>query len=131
LMLHTVDQLGLLCSDIENQMVNEEEFPVANPLRAAYRHSLLMGSFKKRLTELWIAWNLETTPGIFFAVTLIGAFVFCSVTFSLAVVAYLGTVGNLDGSLPCIATLVPPAIVFVLWNVYRARLARTKFWAPS
>ena len=90
-----------------------------------------MGRLRERLAQAVVAWSLEATPGIFFAVTLFGAFVFTAVTFSLALVAYLGTVGTFDASMACfLATLGPPAIVFVLWNVYRARLARFKFGAP-
>lgn len=90
-----------------------------------------MGRLKDRLTDTAVAWTLETTPGIFLAVTLIGAFVFSAVAFSLAVVAYLDTVGRFDASMVCfLATLGPPSVILVLWIVYRIRWFRLKFPLP-
>ncbi|TLZ40418.1 MAG: hypothetical protein E6K19_09290 [Methanobacteriota archaeon] len=87
-----------------------------------------MGKFRERLTKIRIDWSLETTPGIYFAVTIFGALVFTSVAFSLAVFGYLGTVGSFDGSAVCfVATLLPPFVVFVLWIRYRAKWFRVNF----
>lgn len=90
-----------------------------------------MGRPRDRLRVTAIAWTRETTPGIFVAVTIIGAFVFSAVVFSLAVVSYGGTVGSFDASMVCfIATLGPPFVIFVLWMIYRRRLFLLKFPLP-
>lgn len=90
-----------------------------------------MGRLRDRLRETTIAWTLETTPGIYVAVTLICAFVFSSVAFSLAVFAYFGTVGGFDASMVCfLATLGPPFAIVVLWFAYRIRWFRVKFPLP-
>ena len=87
-----------------------------------------MEKLRGRLTKTWVDWSLETTPGIYFAVTIFGALVFTSVAFSLAVVGYLGTVGSFDGSAICfVATLLPPLVILALWIIYRIKWARIKF----
>lgn len=86
-----------------------------------------MGRLNDRMSRAWVNWNLETTPGIFIVITLLGAFVFGSITMAFAAIGYVGLAGTADSPIAGAAICGPPLVVLVLWLAYRVRWFRMKF----
>src|SRR5712691_1516866 len=93
-----------------------------------------MGSWRKRAGRVWLDWNFENTPGIFFVVTIFGAFVFSGIIAAFSALAW-ATWGYPDsdpsGALFAPVVCGPPLGILVVWLAYRVRMFRRLFGPPS
>ena len=98
------------------------------------RWLLRMATLGSSLQKTWVNWNVEATPAIYLAITLLGALILTPLAFAFSVLAYYGLGQVPEAPLrPSLASLIflPPLAVLAAWLVYRYRRYRIMFWGPK